>query len=217
MFHAALAEDLEKPLLVLNIGGVANLTFLGADGTVLACDTGPGNALLDDWAFRHTGTPCDTDGALATAGQPDQSVLSMLLADPYFTRPAPKSLDRQAFSHALAAIAPLCPADGAATLAAFTAAASAALPLPAPPRRVLVVGGGRQNPALMRALRAAFSIPVQAAEAIGWDGDAIEAQCFALLAVRVLRGLPLTFPGTTGAPAPLPGGRIVPPPTGDAR
>ncbi|MDA8253607.1 MAG: anhydro-N-acetylmuramic acid kinase, partial [Rhodospirillales bacterium] len=198
---------------VLNSGGVANVTYIGADGALLACDTGPGNGPLDDWAQRHLGTPCDTDGALAAAGRADGAVLARLLAHPYFARPAPKSLDRLDFSASLAAsgISALTPADGAATLAAFVAEAVARTPLPAPPLRWLVGGGGRCNPAIMATLSARLPAPVAPVETVGWDGDALEAQCFGLLAVRVRRGLPLSFPGTTGVPWPTTGGRIVAP------
>ncbi len=211
-YHAALAAELERPLALLNLGGVANLTFIGADGSLLACDTGPGNALLDDWAMRHTGIPCDLDGALALAGRVSEPVLSRLLAHPFFGRAAPKSLDRQAFHRALDAVSALSPADGAATLAAFTVAAVAATALPQPPRRWLVCGGGRHNPALMRALRERLGVPVVPVEAEGWDGDALEAQCFAFLAARVEAGLPLSWPGTTGVVLPTCGGRVAPPP-----
>jgi anhydro-N-acetylmuramic acid kinase len=213
VFHAALAAGLERPLAVLNIGGVANLTFLGADGTLLACDTGPGNGPLDDWARRHTGAACDQDGALAAAGEPDRAVLERLMAHPYFARPAPKSLDRLDFSAQLAAsgLAALPPADGAATLVAFLAEAVARTGLPAAPRRWLVTGGGRRNPAVMAALRARLAAPVVPVEAAGWDGDAIEAQCFGFLAARVRHGLPLSYPGTTGVPRAVAGGRIVVP------
>ena len=211
VFHAALAARLERPLAVLNIGGVANVTWIGADGALLACDTGPGNGALDDWAMRHTGAAFDRDGALARAGRVDRAVLGRLLAHPYFARPAPKSLDRLDFVPALAAsgLAALTAADGAATLVAFTAGAVAATALPAPPRRWLVCGGGRHNPAIMDALRATLAAPVDPVETVGWDGDALEAQCFGFLAARVAAGLPLSFPGTTGVPGPMPGGRIV--------
>ncbi len=210
LFHAALAADLPRPLAVLNIGGVANVTFLGADGALLACDTGPGNGPLDDWAMRHLGAPCDRDGALAAAGRADGAVLARLLAHPYFARLAPKSLDRLEFAATLAAsgLAALAPADGAATLVAFVAEAVARTALPAAPVRWLVCGGGRRNPAIMAALAARLRASVGPVEAVGWDGDALEAQCFALLAVRVRRGLPLSVPGTTGVARPLPGGRI---------
>ena len=250
VYHAALARDLARPLAVLNIGGVANVTWIGergigergieerrighrgtADGetgdgrsgaepgreappgvdALLAFDTGPGNGPLDDWVSRHTGQPFDRDGALAGAGTADAAVLATLLAHPYFARPAPKSLDRLDFSRALAAsgLDALSPADGAATLVAFTAGSVAAAVFPAPPRRWLVTGGGRHNPAIMSALRLALGVPVAPVETVGWDGDALEAQCFGFLAARVARGLPLSFPGTTGVPVPTPGGRIV--------
>jgi anhydro-N-acetylmuramic acid kinase len=213
VFHAALAGALPRPVAVLNIGGVANVTWIGADGALLACDTGPGNGPLDDWIARHTGAAFDADGALARAGAVDRAVLGRLLGDPYFARPAPKSLDRLDFAGALAAsgIAALSPADGAATLVAFTAAAVAATNLPAPPVRWLVGGGGRHNPAIMTALREGLAAPVDPVEAVGWDGDALEAQCFGFLAARVAAGLPLSFPGTTGVSRPLPGGQIAEP------
>jgi anhydro-N-acetylmuramic acid kinase len=140
-------------------------------------------------------------------------VLKRLLADPYFARPAPKSLDRLDFAASLVAsgIEALSPADGAATLVAFTAAAVAAAPLPAAPRRWVVCGGGRHNPAIMDALRRALGVPVDPVETLGWDGDALEAQCFGFLAARVQAGLPLSFPGTTGVATPLAGGRIANP------
>ncbi len=210
VYHAALASPLPRPLAVLNIGGVANVTFVGADGALLACDTGPGNGPLDDWAQRHGNQDCDRDGVLSAGGRVDLGVLGRLLADPYFARPAPKSLDRLDFAAGLAAsgLEFLSPQDGAATLVAFTAEAVARAPLPQAPRRWLVCGGGRCNPSLMAALRDRLGA-VAPVEAAGWDGDALEAQCFGFLAVRVLRGLPLSFPGTTGVDAPLGGGKTV--------
>jgi len=207
VFHAALAARLETPLAVLNIGGVANVTWIGAAG-LAAWDCGPGNALLDDFCSRHLGEPMDRDGRLAGAGKPHEPTLTALLAHPFFVRPAPKSLDRQDFAHVLAAVEPLPVADAAATLAAFTARAVAASPWPAPPLRVLVTGGGRHNPVIMTALRAALPCPVAPVESVGWDGDALEAQCFAYLAMRVKRGLALSFPGTTGVAAAMRGGRV---------
>jgi anhydro-N-acetylmuramic acid kinase len=209
LFHAALAADLPKPLLVVNIGGVANATYLGADGEILACDTGPGNGPLDDFCARHTGQPFDKDGALAASGHARQDRLAALLAHSYFARPAPKSLDRLTFSGLVEqAVAGLDVPDGAATLAAFTVATIARMELPAPPLRVLVCGGGRKNRDIMDRLGKAFACPVDAVEAAGWDGDALEAQCFAYLAVRTLRGLPLSLPTTTGVPVPMTGGVV---------
>ncbi len=210
IYHASLASGLTKPVCFLNLGGVANLSFVGAGADLLAFDTGPANALLDDWVHRHTGARYDADGALAASGRADEAVLARLLDNQYLRRPGPKSLDRLDFHGALEAVAGLSLADGAATLAAFTArTVAAALPhLPARPLRWLVCGGGRLNAAIMDALRAELGVPVDPVEAEGWDGDAIEAQCFALLAERVRLGLPLSFPGTTGVPRPMPGGRI---------
>lgn len=215
VLHAALAVALKRPLAILNIGGVANVTWIGRDGALLAFDTGPGNGPLDDWVTRHTGAAFDRDGVLAGAGQADPAVLRRLLAHPYFGRVPPKSLDRLDFARALAesGIDALNPADGAATLVAFTVEAvqRGADLLSEPPCRWLITGGGRRNPAIMHALKVRLGAPVEPVEAVGWDGDALEAQCFGLLAVRVAAGLPITFPGTTGVPEPLTGGRIVRP------
>ncbi len=210
VFHAGLAAALERPLAILNLGGVGNVTWLGAgEGEILAFDTGPGNALVDDWALTHTGRSMDADGALARAGRADQGLVRRFLAHPFFARRPPKSLDRDDFQ----AFVPqgLTAEDGAATLTAMTAAAVAAAPahFPAPPRRWLVTGGGRRNPALMAALETALGLPVEAVEAVGWDGDALEAQAFAYLAVRSLDDLPLSFPTTTGVRSPMPGGRLL--------
>jgi anhydro-N-acetylmuramic acid kinase len=212
-YHAALARDVAKPLAVLNIGGVANVTWIGADGELAAFDTGPGNGPLDDWIARRAGAAFDRDGAIARSGRADDAVLSRLLADPYFSRPPPKSLDRLDFAASLAAsgLNRLSPADGAATLVAFTAAAVAAAPLPARPAQWLVTGGGRHNPAIMAALHARLGVPVDPVETMGWDGDAIEAQCFGFLAARTRAGLPISFPGTTGVPHPMTGGAMTPP------
>lgn len=208
LYHAALLAGQARPVAVLNLGGVANLTLVQANGDVLACDTGPGNALLDDWAMRHTGRPFDQDGALARAGRVDTAVLEAMLAHPFFARSAPKSLDRLTFHAELPLLEGLGPEDGAATLAALTAQAVARTPLPEQPKAWFVCGGGRHNPALMQALAEALPAPVQAVEALGWKGDALEAECFGFLAVRSLRGLPLSLPATTGVPAPQSGGRL---------
>ena len=208
LFHVALAADLAKPLAVLNIGGVANVTWIGENARVLAFDAGPGNALIDDWVRRHTGAAADFDGALARAGRVSAADVAGFLASPFFDRPPPKSLDRDEFRDALPA--GLSPEDGAATLTEMTAAAVAAAirHFPALPREWLVTGGGRHNPALMEALHRLLDASVRPAEAVGWDGDALEAQAFAYLAVRSLEGLPLSLPSTTGVPQPIRGGRL---------
>jgi anhydro-N-acetylmuramic acid kinase len=213
--HAAMARSLLKPVAVLNLGGVGNVTWIGEDGTLIAFDTGPANGPIDDWTRRSTGEPYDRDGKLALAGRADGVVLSRLIGHPYLAQPPPKSLDRLDFERVLkeAGAGELSPADGAATLCAFSAVcvAAAARHFPLPPRQWLVGGGGRRNPALMRALESALAEPVRPVETVGWNGDALEAQAFSVLAARVWHGLPLTFPGTTGVPAPLLGGRLIGP------
>ena len=209
IYHAARACDLEKPLAVLNLGGVGNVTWIGyGGGQLLAFDTGPGNALLDDWMARHGGEACDRDGAAARQGQVKDSCLARLLDNAYFEKPAPKSLDRDHFS--LDPVEELSLTDGAATLTAFTAAsvAEAMALFPVEPVRWLVTGGGRHNPVMMEALHQKLAVPVDPVEAVGWDGDALEAQAFAFLALRSLNGLPLSLPATTGVPQPLGGGKL---------
>ena len=214
-FHAALATGAERPIAVLNIGGVANVTWIGSDGAMLAFDTGPGNALVDDWTLHHTGELYDKDGAIAARGTPDIDAVNRFLAHPYFAKKPPKSLDRDDFRvWADSLIAGKGVNDGAATLAAFTVAAVAAARqwLPEAPSTWLVCGGGRHNATLMTGLRQSLHTTVEAVETRGWDGDALEAQGFAYLAVRSLLNLPLSWPGTTGAPEPMMGGKVHRPP-----
>jgi anhydro-N-acetylmuramic acid kinase len=212
-YHRALVRwsGLEGPVAVLNLGGVANVTLVGEDGALEAYDTGPANGMIDLWVQARTAARCDEDGALARAGRVDDVVLAAYLAHPYFLTQGPKSLDR--FDFSLEPVAFLSLEDGAATLTAF-AAESVALGLRClgrRPTRVIVCGGGRLNPALMDAIRTRLPMPVQTAEAVGWRGDSVEAEAFAYLAARTARGLPISFPATTGVPAPITGGRIVRP------
>ncbi len=211
IWHAALAAsgDLPRPLVVCNIGGVANLTWIGAGedpSDLVAFDCGPGNAALDDWCRLHTSRPLDVDGRLAAAGRVDERLLAALLEHPFFDVPAPKSLDRNAFT--AAAVEGLSPADGAATLTALTARAIAKglAILPAQPAMVVVAGGGAHNPTLLAMLGEATNARVVTAADVGWSTDFLEAQAFAHLAVRHLERLPLSFPGTTGVPHPMRGG-----------
>lgn len=206
LFHAALARQLDTPLCVLNLGGVGNLSWISADGAVIAFDTGPASALIDDWVHEHTGAAMDTDGILARSGKVDQHILNQLLDDPYFEAPYPKSLDRDHFDRS--PVNGLSVEDGAATLVAFTAMSVklGANLLPAPPLRWLVTGGGRHNPAIMAGLRMLLNCPIEPVESVNWNGDAIEAQAFAFLAVRTEKGLPLSLPTTTGVPTPQRGG-----------
>ena len=207
VYHRALAARLPGlPAAFANIGGVSNVTWTGQDGDLLAFDTGPGNALIDDWAMRHLNTPLDKDGELARSGRLNEQVLHSCLAHPYFDLPVPKSLDRGGFT--LDLVTALSPADGAATLAHFTAASiiHASAWFPEPPQTWVICGGGRRNGFLMELLAWYAETPVVPAEAIGCDGDAIEAEAWAYLAVRSIKKLPLTYPTTTGVSEPLTGG-----------
>lgn len=208
VYHAALAAGLEKPVAVLNLGGVGNITFVGADGTLVAFDTGPANGLIDSWVEAETGARFDAGGALAAAGQVDEAVLTGMLDHPFFELAAPKSLDRNDFI--IQPARGLAAADGAATLTAFTAASvnEAIDRLPARPRRLIVAGGGRHNPTLLRMIGERTGLMPEPSDALGWNGDAMEAEGFAYMAVRTLRGLPISFPGTTGVAAPLAGGVV---------
>ena len=205
LFHAALAGE-ERPLCVLNLGGIGNLTWLGADDAILAFDTGPADALLDDWVKQKTGAPYDKDGALARRGTVDEVALATLMAHPYFDTKPPKSLDRLSFDGA--AVLALSDADGAATLTAFTAEAVARglLHCPEPPSKVIMCGGGRHNKALSEMLRARTQIEFIDCDALGWHGDSLEAQAFAWLAMRSVRKMPLSRPETTGVSEPVSGG-----------
>jgi anhydro-N-acetylmuramic acid kinase len=208
VYHAALAHDLPKPLAVMNIGGVGNVTWIGTDGSLLAFDTGPGNGPIDDWCMRRAGQRFDLDGALAASGKIDRARVERFSEHRYFALKPPKSLDRGDFNDAWAE--GLSVADGAATLTRGTARAIAlaARHFPAPVVQWVVSGGGARNPTLLKAIGEETRGNVMTADSLGWNGDALEAQAFAFLAVRSLRGLPITFPGTTGAPRPLTGGRL---------
>jgi anhydro-N-acetylmuramic acid kinase len=210
LYHAAMCAPLAKPLTVLNWGGVGNVTYLGETGEIIAFDTGPANALIDDFVARRRGLSHDEDGRLAASGRVDAGIVAALMDNDYFKRPPPKSLDRNHFHAALGAVAALGDADGAATLAAFTveSTAAAARQFGGAPRRWLVCGGGRRNATLMRALSTRLQTPVEPIEAIGFDGDVVEAQCFAYLALRSRQGLALSLPSTTGVPRPTAGGRL---------
>jgi len=217
VYHQAIGRKLGKlPAAFVNIGGVANVTYVGADSDLLlAFDTGPGNAPIDDWMLKHAATAYDADGEAALNGQVNEDLLHELLAEHYFVEPPPKSLDRESFAAVLAssAIAGLSLTAGAATLAAFTAEAIARARehFPQEPALWVVSGGGRKNRAIMTRLAERVENAVVPIEAIGLNGDAVEAEAWGYLAVRCLEGLPLTFPGTTGVPQPVTGGVIARP------
>jgi anhydro-N-acetylmuramic acid kinase len=210
VYHRALVAGLDGPVMVLNLGGVANVTYVDGD-TLIAFDTGPASALIDDFVRRRRGQAYDANGALAASGRVDAKVLQQLMSDPYFQRTAPKSLDRNAFHGLAKAVDTLNDADGAATLTAFTVQSivAALAQVPRPPVRWLVAGGGRHNTALMQQLSSMLGRPVDPIDIIGHDGDGLEAHLFGYLAVRSIKGLPLSFPTTTGVPAALTGGMLV--------
>ncbi|WP_246179702.1 anhydro-N-acetylmuramic acid kinase [Microvirga thermotolerans] len=209
LYHRALANGLEQPLMILNLGGVGNVTYIDGD-TVIAFDTGPASALLDDFVLRRRGLAYDEDGRIAASGRADPRLVAEFMANPYFDRPAPKSLDRQDFHARAKGVETLSDEDGAATLAEFTveSVAAALRHVPKAPRRWLVTGGGRRNAHFMRRLRERLGVSVEPVESVGWNGDFLEAQAFGYLAVRSVRGLPLSLPTTTGVPHPMPGGEL---------
>jgi anhydro-N-acetylmuramic acid kinase len=213
IYHRALVENLDvrKPAAVINIGGVANITLIDGDLDPIAFDTGPGNAPIDDLVRARTGAAHDLDGKLAAKGRVDETIVARVLADPFFALRPPKSLDRAAF--ASLPLASLSIEDAAATAAATIAAsiARALDHLPAKPATIVIVGGGAHNATLMSMLRERLGATVLRGSDAGWSADAIEAQAFAYLAVRTLKGLPLTFPTTTGVPRAMTGGIVAKP------
>ncbi|HKP78900.1 MAG TPA: anhydro-N-acetylmuramic acid kinase [Phenylobacterium sp.] len=207
----ARASGLQPPLAVLNVGGVANVTFWTGGDDIAAFDTGPGNGMIDLLVQARGAGRFDAGGRYASVGRADEGVVRAMLAHPYFQAPPPKSLDR--FDFSLEPLESLQLEDAAATLVAFTAEAVKAgfATMGATPAEVIVTGGGRHNPEIMKALSERLPVPVKIAEDHGWRGDSIEAEAFAYLAARTFRGLPISFPATTGVAKPMTGGKIVRP------
>lgn len=218
LYHAARAraQRLETPLAILNIGGVANVSHIGvSEDDLLAFDTGPGNALMDDLIKAREGEAFDENGHRAAQGAANQEIVQNWMDHAYFKAQPPKSLDRNEWD--IAALGPLAKDvaalntnDALATLMAFTVrgVAESFKHFPDAPKALYVAGGGRHNETMMVALQMALPCPVRSVDTLGWDGDATEAECFGYLAVRSLLKLPLSFPGTTGAPRPLTGGKL---------
>ncbi len=207
VFHQALASQIDtRPLAFVNIGGISNITYINKHNEITAFDCGPGNAMLDDWVFKHTGKAFDEDGEFARTGQLNEQVLHDYMVNPYFNQPVPKSLDR--FDFTLKGVEHLSPADGARTLVEVTAKsiANATNCFAEPPQDWIICGGGRRNKFLMQRIAANAQGIVTPAEAHDLNGDALEAQAFAYLAVRSLKNLPLTFPNTTGVDKAMTGG-----------
>ena len=219
VYHAALARSLPEskrifPVAFVNIGGISNVTYVPETGDPVAFDSGPGNALIDRWVLEHAGVPFDRNGEIAGEGGVVEQVVGAYLKNPFFDKPGPKSLDRSDFT--LAEAQGLELADGSRTLAAVTARAifESARRMPRMPRRWVLCGGGRKNPHIVEDVSdltkpsGADAFP---AEDLGFDGDAMEAEAWAYLAVRSLKGLPLTFPTTTGCRKPVCGGVLAEP------
>lgn len=214
LYHAALAHYLPKPVMVVNIGGVANYTWIGADGSIEGADCGPGNALIDDWMGMHKGVRCDENGAAAKRGITQESIVKEFLRGSFFVQNRARSLDRNHFK--LSLVDGLGQDDGAATLTAITAAAIAwsTRAVPVSPKKLLITGGGRHNPVMMRMIKERTEMELKTAdcevlpvEAVGWNGDMLEAEAFAYLAARSVLGLPLSLPSTTGVKEAVSGGK----------
>jgi len=215
VYHRALAmqNDLDFPVLIANIGGVSNISWIDADGEMIAFDTGPGNAMIDDWIRKHTGSQYDTRGALAAQGVISQGKMNEFLSLSYFSKNFPKSLDRNEFNRVN--VDGLSPHDGAATLTEMAVQSlMAGIKLcPEDPKAIYITGGGRHNDFMMQRLNDVAGIPVKPVEVLGWRGDSMEAEGFAYMAVRHLLMEPTSFTGTTGCVSPTIGGCYVPAPT----
>lgn len=210
--HRSFAATVPKPIAILNLGGVGNVTWLGEDRhDILAFDTGPANAPIDDLVQAKTGEPFDSSGKRALAGQPLQRLIDEWLDNPFFDQAPPKSLDRNQWD--VSAVVEFKLEDAVATLTQFSVQSviKSLAHLPSKPRALYVAGGGSQNKAMMQWLNEALDYPVQPVETLGWNGEALEAQGFAYLAVRSLQGLALTVPTTTGVPEPMSGGLLYTP------
>lgn len=208
VYHQALVRDMELPVAVLNLGGVANLTYISGE-EIFGFDCGPANGPIDEWVEAHDAGTYDVDGRYASDGEVHAGRLAQWMDHPFFRQTYPKSLDRYDFSARLAD--GLGFEDGCATLTAFSAAgvASGLSLFPAAVSRMIVCGGGRHNPVFLSELRSRCHTEVLTSEDVGWRGDSIEAEAFALIAARHIRGLSISFPGTTGVPVPMTGGKLI--------
>lgn len=215
VYHAALVNDFEKPVAVVNISGISSITWVGNNGELLAFDIGPGNAAINDWVFRHAGQQMDYNGKLAITGKIHGKVLANLMRHKFLAQYPPKSLDRNQFNDKLEHLEGLNLEDGAATVTAFVAEAiaySMAMYLPQMPKKIIICGGGAKNPTLVRFLRQRLEkVEVIVSGELGWRPDTMEAQAYAFLATRRLYCLPNSFPSTTGVPEPVVGGELYAP------
>lgn len=215
VYHQALTHDLEKPVAVVDIGGISSLTWIGSNGEMMAFDAGPGNNAINDWVFRRGGQHMDYNGKLAATGNVQMPIISQLMRHKYLAKVPPKAADKNTFNDKLEHLEGLSLEDGAATATSFVAEAiaySMALYLPEQPKTLVVCGGGAKNPTLLRFLRQRFEdTQVKTAAEMGWDASAVEAQAFAYLAVRRENFMPSTYPFTTGVSEPCICGEVFEP------
>jgi anhydro-N-acetylmuramic acid kinase len=224
IFHLALASQLQCqfPICMLNIGGVANVTYIPNENPeeMVAFDTGPGNALLDDWCLRYFQKAYDENGSISKKGKCNQAIIDDILSDTFFQSPVPKSLDRLHFHAYLEKLQNISPEDGAATLLGLTVQSMllAFKSLPAMPKQIILMGGGRKNANLVDQLKAALpQVHIQSIDDLGLNGDFIEAEAFAYLAGRHMAHLPYSFPKTTGVSQPMMGGKCYKPDVKDEK
>lgn len=215
IYHQALCSNMEKPLAIINIGGNSSITFLGSNGEMLAFDSGPGNAVINDWTFKKAGQQMDFNGKFAITGTVNEKIVDTLMRHKFFAKYPPKAIDRNTFKSKLEHLEGLSLEDGAATATAFVAESIAyaiSFYLPEQPKEVILCGGGAKNPSLKRFIRQRLNkIEVKSGEEYSWDVNTIEAQAIGYLAVRRLYNLPSTFPSTTGALQPIVCGNLYEP------
>ncbi len=211
-FYNAIAQNVERPLAFVNIGGISSLTFIGHSGEIIAFNPGPGNSAVDDWVYKKAGLDMDYNGKLAISGTINEQILSTLMKNKYFAKHPPKAVDRNYFNDKLENLEGLSLEDGAATATAFCAEAiaySISMFLPEHPKNIILCGGGAKNPTIVRFIKQRlYETEVKTASEMNLNIDAIEAQCFAFLAVRRLEFLPISYPSTTGVSEPLIGGEV---------
>ncbi|WP_373975388.1 anhydro-N-acetylmuramic acid kinase [Chitinibacter sp. SCUT-21] len=205
-FHQALFAKPAENRVLLNIGGIANLSWLAADGQVLGFDSGPGNVLMDLWIQRHCGLAYDADGNWARSGRPHPTLLAALLSEPYFAMPAPKSTGRDLFhqawlnAHLQSLSEAITPADVQATLLELSARSiSSAILLQGEPSEIFVCGGGAYNSLLLERIADLSGTPVNTTSELGVEPNWVEAYAFAWLAMRCMTGQTGNLPTVTGA------------------
>lgn len=215
IYHVALSQKMEKPLVWVDVGGISALTYIGQNGEISAFDAGIGNAIINEWVDKHASMHMDYNGKLAITGHVNQDVLASLMRHKFLLQPPPKAADKNMFREKSEHLEGLTLEDGAATATAFVAESIVKAIrdfIPDKPKKIVVCGGGARNPSMMRFLRQrAEDIDVCSAEECGFDSLGIEAQAFAFLAIRRCNGMPISYPFTTGAAVEVMGGEVFEP------